>query len=81
MLDLHDNHIPGIVDFKQLGFSNLQNLRILNMSGNQLEEVHINCPMKALSELNLRGNKLKEFTISSELEALTKLYLSNNQLK
>jgi hypothetical protein len=67
----------------------LQNLRILNLSGNQIEELEITCPMKCLMELNLRGNRIKNLKIGTgikglkeiQLENLAKMYLSNNQLK
>ena len=83
MLDLHDNRISGSIDFSKCSFIKLQNLRILNLSGNQIEEVVISCSMKSLTELNLRGNKIREFEIKDgvTLESLTKLFLSNNQIK
>lgn len=88
VLDLHDNRISGNFQFSMY-FKNLTNLRILNLSGNQIEEIEITCSMKALVELNLRGNKIKNLKIGLnvkglkeiQLEQLVKIYLSNNQIQ
>ena len=88
VLDLHDNRITGTIDFSH-HLKKLQNLRILNLSGNQIEEIEITSQMKSLMELNLRGNKIREIKIGSgikglkeiQFDSLTKMYLSNNMIK
>ena len=43
----------------------LKNVRTLNLSNNQIDEIDINCPMGSLVELNLRQNKIKNLRINS----------------
>ena len=88
VLDLHDNRISGRLDFSCY-LKKLTNLRILNLSGNQIEEVEMTFSMKSLVELNLRGNKIKNLKIGLnvkglkeiQFDQLAKIYLSNNQIK
>ena len=92
VLDLHDNKIVGsglcnVLDFSQC-FKKLKNLRVLNLSNNEIKSVEINCSMTNLRELNLRQNKIVDIKIGQmngssiqiSLENLQKLQLSFNQI-
>lgn len=51
----------------------LSNLRILNLSGNQIEEVEMTFSMKSLVELNLRGNKIRNLKIGLNVKGLKEI--------
>jgi Leucine-rich repeat (LRR) protein len=72
VLDLHDNRLSGKLDFS-IYLKKLTNLRILNLSGNQLEEIEITCSMMSLVELNLRGNKIKNLKIGLGVKGLKEI--------
>lgn len=72
VLDLHDNRISGRLDFSCY-LKKLTNLRILNLSGNQIEEVEMTFSMKSLVELNLRGNKIKNLKIGLNVKGLKEI--------
>jgi len=59
------------------------NLRVLDLSGNRLQEGYINLSWTSeprLEELNLEGNSLKDFTEFQELRALTYLNVAGNPI-
>lgn len=58
----------------------LQDLRVLNLSGNQLEEVKNLGHNRSITELNLRRNKITQLDGFLELPCLQTLFLSGNNL-
>lgn len=62
--------------------SALVSLRVLNVAGNQLEELDgaALSPLNALIELNLRRNRIASLTRLEQLPAVERLFLSFNQL-
>lgn len=79
MLDLHENQLANSLSLRD-HFGFLKQLRVLNLSNNQLTEFQFNDSLQQLKELNLRNNRIKklELMAATELKALQKLYLSNN---
>lgn len=77
MLDLHGNLITHIG-----GLTNLNQLKVLNLAGNQIKNVGLSDlrGLTALQEFNLRRNKLKKLLGFGETTNLQKLFLSNNEI-
>ena len=58
---------------------NLSNLRILNLSNNQIQKLEIPSELKKLEELNLRKNHISELNDLSHIgHCLLRVYLSSN---
>ena len=76
-LDLHQNNIGPCLTFSNC-FTSLLNLRVLNLSGNGIEEICLDASLPALNELNLRQNKIRVIEILVKFNKLEKLYLSDN---
>lgn len=76
-MDLHGNLITQIS-----GLSNLRELKVLNLAGNQIKCVN-NLDLKGLlnlQELNLRRNRLRKLLGFGEVPQLQKLFVSNNEI-
>jgi len=58
----------------------MPNLRVVNLSNNQIERLEITGPLPNLVELNLRRNAITEVRDLKDLTSLLKLYLSGNQI-
>lgn len=78
MLDLHGNQIQTVT-----GLSNLCDLKVLNLAGNQIKAIGTTDlqGLVALQELNLRRNKLKKLLGFGDTPNLLKLFLSNNDVQ
>lgn len=78
VLDLHGNQIGQIT-----GLTNLSELKVLNLAGNQIRVVGVKDlqGLESLQELNLRRNRLRKLLGCGDLNSLIKLFLSNNDLQ
>lgn len=78
VLDLHGNRIS-----KVSGLSNLSELKVLNLAGNQIRCIGLTDlqGLVSLRELNLKRNRLKKMLGFQHTPKLQKLYLGNNDLQ
>lgn len=78
VLDLHGNLITHIG-----GLSELRELKVLNLAGNQIKSVGMSDlkGLTCLQELNLRRNRLKKLLGFGDVPQLQKLFISNNEVQ
>ena len=70
---MHDNRLSKM---ENLQF--LTNLRVLNLSQNQIKTIELPHAMKSLNEINIRKNFISEVKDLSHITSVQRLYLSYN---
>lgn len=77
-MDLHGNRIG-----KVCGLTNLSELKVLNLAGNQIKCIGLTDlqGLISLKELNLKRNRLRKLLGFQNTPKLEKIYLGNNDLQ
>lgn len=75
VLDLHGNRISHAN-----GLKGLNELKVLNLAGNQLKSVELS-GLPELRELNLKRNRVRKLSGFDGVPRIQKLFLNNNDLQ
>ncbi len=70
----------GKRDIKKLNFNELENIKSLELSFNQISGIDVLIELKNIRELNLYGNRIIDLTPLKELKNIRILSLGSNQI-
>ena len=83
----HNKELPRHLYLDELGLkditflSTFQNMKVLCLSGNEIEDISSLSNLERLTLLELNKNRIDDLTALSKLSNLEELYLSNNEVK